>query len=43
MMREMLFEKVGREAKAAFPFMGERCNRLVRGVFAKLEGQGAGR
>lgn len=37
MMREMLFERVGAEAKAAFPFMGERCDRVVRGVFARLE------
>jgi len=37
MMREMLYEKVGAEAKAAFPFMGERCDRVVRGVFARLE------
>ncbi len=36
MMREMLFERVGAEAKAAFPFMGERCDRVVAGVFARL-------
>jgi len=37
MMREMLFEKVGTEARAAFPFMGERCDRVVRGVFHRLD------
>ncbi|HET9803595.1 MAG TPA: RNA polymerase sigma factor [Candidatus Acidoferrum sp.] len=37
MMREMLFERVGVEAKAAFPFMGERCDRVVAAVFARLE------
>ena len=37
MMREMLFEKVGAEAKRAFPFMGEQCDRMVRGVLARLE------
>jgi RNA polymerase sigma-70 factor (ECF subfamily) len=37
MMRQMLFERVGTKAKAAFPFMGERCDRVVRGVFERLE------
>ena len=37
MMRERLFERVGTKAKAAFPFMGERCDRVVRGVFERLE------
>jgi RNA polymerase sigma-70 factor, ECF subfamily len=36
MMREMLFERVGTKAKEAFPFMGERCDRVVAGVFARL-------
>lgn len=36
MMREMLFERVGAEAKVAFPFMGERCDRVVAGVFGRL-------
>ena len=36
MMREMLFERVGAEGKKAFPFMGERCDRVVAGVFEKL-------
>jgi RNA polymerase sigma-70 factor (ECF subfamily) len=36
MMRDMLFQRVGTEAKAAFPFMGERCDRVVRGVFLRL-------
>lgn len=37
MMREMLFEKVGAEAKTAFPFMGERCDGVVRRVFVRLD------
>ena len=37
MMREMLLERVGAKAKTAFPFMGERCDRVVRGVFERLE------
>ncbi len=36
MMREMLFEWLGAETKAAFPFMRERCDRVVAGVFARL-------
>jgi len=36
MMREMLFERVGTNARAAFPFMGERCDRVVAGVFSRL-------
>jgi len=38
MMREMLFERVGAEAKRAFPFMGVQCDRVVAGVFARLGG-----
>jgi RNA polymerase sigma-70 factor, ECF subfamily len=37
MMRSYLFERVGANAKDAFPFMGERCDRVVRRVFARLE------
>jgi RNA polymerase sigma-70 factor, ECF subfamily len=37
MMRSFLFERVGANARDAFPFMGERCDRVVRGVFARLE------
>ncbi|MGC1906632.1 MAG: RNA polymerase sigma factor [Candidatus Acidiferrum sp.] len=36
MMRGWLFSRVGAKAKEAFPFMGERCDRVVRGVFARL-------
>ena len=43
MMREMLFDRVGRKAKAAFPFMGERCDQVVQGVFERLGELGAGR
>jgi RNA polymerase sigma-70 factor (ECF subfamily) len=42
MMRSYLFERVGAKAKDAFPFMGERCDRMVRGVFARLEDLSAG-
>lgn len=37
MMREMLFGRVGAEAKRAFPFMGEQCDQVVARVFARLE------
>ena len=37
MMRDVLFQRVGAEAKRAFPFMGERCDRVVERVFARLE------
>ncbi len=36
-MRDIRFERVGADAKSAFPFMGERCDRIVRRVFEKLE------
>ena len=42
MMRDMLFERVGSDAKSAFPFMGERCDRVVRRVFTKLHELAAG-
>ncbi|HEY1925616.1 MAG TPA: hypothetical protein VGG58_10195, partial [Candidatus Acidoferrum sp.] len=35
-MRGWLFSRVGAKAKEAFPFMGERCDRVVRGVFERL-------
>ncbi|HEV2277246.1 MAG TPA: RNA polymerase sigma factor [Acidobacteriaceae bacterium] len=35
-LRRKLFERVGSSAASAFPFMGERCDRVVAGVFAKL-------
>ncbi|HVT98015.1 MAG TPA: RNA polymerase sigma factor [Acidobacteriaceae bacterium] len=37
--RKALMEKVGASAKTAFPFMGERCDRIVAGVFARLADQ----
>jgi RNA polymerase sigma-70 factor (ECF subfamily) len=37
MMRGWLLERVGTSAKNAFPFMGERCDRVVHGVFERLE------
>ena len=36
MMRDRLFTRVGAGAKNAFPFMGERCDRVVIGVFSRL-------
>jgi len=37
MAREWLFERVGSNAKHAFPFMGVRCNRVVESVFVRLK------
>lgn len=34
--RKMLLNRVGACAKAAFPFMNTRCDRVVAGVFARL-------
>jgi RNA polymerase sigma-70 factor (ECF subfamily) len=34
--RKMLLTRVGACAKAAFPFMNTRCDRVVAGVFARL-------
>ena len=36
MMRGWLFSRVGVKAREAFPFMGERCDRVVRMVLARL-------
>jgi RNA polymerase sigma-70 factor (ECF subfamily) len=36
MLRGWLFARMGAEAKNAFPFMGVRCDRVVRGVFLRL-------
>ncbi|HYK35084.1 RNA polymerase sigma factor [Alloacidobacterium sp.] len=36
MIRNWLFTRVGGNAKQAFPFMGARCDRVVLGVFARL-------
>ncbi len=37
MIRSWLFERIGTGAKEAFPFMGVRCDRVVKGVFERLE------
>jgi RNA polymerase sigma-70 factor (ECF subfamily) len=37
MMRGWLLARVGPSGKKAFPFMGERCDRVVRGVLERLE------
>jgi RNA polymerase sigma-70 factor (ECF subfamily) len=34
--RGWIFERVGAKAKDAFPFMGERCDRVVRSVLERL-------
>jgi RNA polymerase sigma-70 factor (ECF subfamily) len=36
MARGWLLDRVGANAKNAFPFMGARCDRVVQGVFARL-------
>jgi RNA polymerase sigma-70 factor, ECF subfamily len=36
MMRNWLFLRAGESAKTAFPFMGERCDRVVVSVYARL-------
>ncbi len=36
MARGWLFDRVGAQAREAFPFMGVRCDRVVEGVFARL-------
>ena len=38
MIRRWLLSRVGANAKEAFPFMGERCDRVVRNVFAVIAG-----
>ena len=41
MMRNHLYARVGDHGKSAFPFMGERCDRVVFGVFARLRNERA--
>lgn len=36
MMRDLLYARVGVQGKAAFPFMGSRCDQVVRGVLARV-------
>ena len=36
MIRRWLLDRVGADAKEAFPFMGARCDRVVEGVFNRL-------
>jgi RNA polymerase sigma-70 factor (ECF subfamily) len=38
MMRNWLFERIGTNAKEAFPFMGIRCDRVVHRVFDRISG-----
>lgn len=42
MLRSWLFDRVGANAKNAFPFMGARCDRVVHAVFARLASPLAG-
>lgn len=37
MMRVWLFARVGEKGKNAFPFMGARCDRVVAGVFTRID------
>jgi RNA polymerase sigma-70 factor, ECF subfamily len=37
MIRNWLLESIGTNAKEAFPFMGIRCDRVVQGVFNRLQ------
>jgi RNA polymerase sigma-70 factor (ECF subfamily) len=39
MARGWLFDRIGANAKTAFPFMGVRCDRVVQSVLARLVGQ----
>ena len=39
MIRNWLFERIGSNAKEAFPFMGIRCDRVVHEVFNRLAKQ----
>jgi RNA polymerase sigma-70 factor (ECF subfamily) len=36
MVRNWLMERVGANCKSAFPFMGERCDRVVAAVFSRI-------
>jgi RNA polymerase sigma-70 factor (ECF subfamily) len=36
MIRKWLLERVGLSCRSAFPFMGERCDRVVAGVFERI-------
>jgi RNA polymerase sigma-70 factor (ECF subfamily) len=42
MLRGWLVDRVGAEARNAFPFMGIRCDRVVHGVFLRLAELNAG-
>lgn len=39
MVRNWLMEQVGTSSKSAFPFMGERCDRVVAAVFSRISPQ----
>jgi RNA polymerase sigma-70 factor (ECF subfamily) len=35
-LRDLLFERAGAAGQEAFTFMGERCDRMVAGVLARV-------
>lgn len=39
MLREKLYDTIGRQATQAFRFDGARCDRIVRGVMQRITGQ----
>jgi RNA polymerase sigma-70 factor, ECF subfamily len=41
MIRNWIFERIGTKAKEAFPFMGVRCDRVVKGVFDRIAASAA--
>lgn len=41
-LRQTLDERIGREVRRLYLFDGPRCDRIVEGVFARLEGAGEG-
>lgn len=40
MMRNSLVARLGEAGKGVFPFVGSRCDQVVRAVFARLEEMG---
>lgn len=42
MIRNWLLERLGTNAKEAFPFMGSRCDRVVQSVFNRLQKPASG-
>ncbi len=40
MVRNWLMERIGENCRSAFPFMGERCDRVVAAVFSRIAPSG---